>query len=90
MRGQEITATRPVVTGCKEKIFSPEDREQWDRLPREMVHSPAVEVSRPMQIKALNNQDRPWSWSCCEQEVGLETAEQPSSWNHPMIFCSYR
>ena len=69
----------------RKSFFSLRTAQQWDRLPREAVQSPNVEVFKTQLDKALSNQIRPQSCPCCEQEVGLETPELLSSWNYPMI-----
>lgn len=48
MRGNEFSLKQGVQTGCKEKIFPCEDKEQ---VTRAVVQSPALEYSRSKFLK---------------------------------------
>lgn len=67
------------------KSFLGQPSSGWDRLPKDAVQSPSMEVFKTLLDKALSNQARAQSLPCCEQEVGLETPELPSGWNYPVI-----
>lgn len=65
------------------KFLTLRTAQHWDRLPRQALQSPAVEVSKIQQGKALSSQIRPQSYfPCCEQKVGIETSWCPVwTWN---------
>lgn len=50
---------------------------QCHRWPREVVQSPSLEMFKCRLIQNLSNMVWSPRWPCCEQEIGLETPQDP-------------
>lgn len=85
--GQEMTVyieTRGVQTGYREAFSPCEDSKWWDRLPREAVQSPALDIPRTCTDTVLRNLVWPHGFT---QGIGEESSQdtcQPGQSSGPM------